>query len=97
MTARNTSIQGAMSENAPVKILIVDDREENLFAMEALLESPELFIITARSGNEALGILLEQEVALILLDVQMPGMNGFETAELIRGSSRRAFRSCYMP
>jgi len=77
-----------MNENVPVKILIVDDREENLFAMEALLESPDLFIITARSGNEALGILLEQEVALILLDVQMPGMNGFETAELIRGSSR---------
>jgi len=77
-----------MNENLPVKILIVDDREENLFAMEALLESPDLLIITARSGNEALGILLEQEVALILLDVQMPGMNGFETAELIRGSSR---------
>jgi signal transduction histidine kinase len=77
-----------MIENVPVKILIVDDREENLFAMEALLEGPELQIITARSGNEALGILLEQEVALILLDVQMPGMNGFETAELIRGSSR---------
>jgi len=77
-----------MIENILVRILIVDDREENLFAMEALLESPELQIITARSGNEALGILLDQEVALILLDVQMPGMNGFETAELIRGSSR---------
>jgi signal transduction histidine kinase len=77
-----------MTENTPVRILIVDDREENLFAMEALLESPDLLVITARSGNEALGILLEQEVALILLDVQMPGMNGFETAELIRGSSR---------
>ena len=77
-----------MAENAPVKILIVDDREENLFAMEALLENPDLLIITARSGNEALGILLDQEVALILMDVQMPGMNGFETAELIRGSSR---------
>ncbi len=77
-----------MIENLPVKILIVDDREENLFAMEALLESPDLHIVTARSGNEALGILLDQEVALILLDVQMPGMNGFETAELIRGSSR---------
>ncbi|MFA6125835.1 MAG: response regulator [Bacteroidales bacterium] len=75
-------------DTLPVKILIVDDREENLFAMEALLESPDLYIITARSGNEALGILLDQEVALILLDVQMPGMNGFETAELIRGSSR---------
>jgi len=77
-----------MTENLPVKILIVDDSEENLFAMEALLDNPDLLIITARSGNEALGILLEQEVALILLDVQMPGMNGFETAELLRGSSR---------
>ena len=88
MIAKNTTIEIGMSESVQVKILIVDDREENLFAMEALLESPDLFIITARSGNEALGILLEQEVALILLDVQMPGMNGFETAELIRGSSR---------
>ncbi|MDD4646154.1 MAG: response regulator [Bacteroidales bacterium] len=77
-----------MTEILPVKILIVDDSEENLFAMEALLDNPDLLIITARSGNEALGILLEQEVALILLDVQMPGMNGFETAELLRGSSR---------
>jgi len=77
-----------MTESAPVKILIVDDREENLFAMESLLESQDLSIITARSGNEALGILLDQQVALILLDVQMPVMNGFETAELIRGSSR---------
>lgn len=77
-----------MTEHAIVKILIVDDREENLFAMEALLESPDLSIILARSGNEALGVLLEQEVALILMDVQMPVMNGFETAELIRGSSR---------
>ncbi len=88
MVAKNLKILKGMNESTPVKILIVDDHEENLFAMEALLESPELFIISARSGNEALGILLEQEVALILLDVQMPGMNGFETAELIRGSSR---------
>jgi signal transduction histidine kinase len=77
-----------MAELEPVKILIVDDREENLFAMEALLESRDLTIITAKSGNEALGVLLDQEVALILMDVQMPVMNGFETAELIRGSSR---------
>lgn len=71
-----------------IKILIVDDREENLFAMETLLEGDGLEIIKAHSGNECLGLLLEHEVAVILLDVQMPGMNGFETAELIRGSSR---------
>ncbi len=77
-----------MSSSAPIKILIVDDRDENLFAMEALLDEAETHILTARSGNDCLGILLEHEVAVILLDVQMPGMNGFETAELIRGSSR---------
>jgi len=77
-----------MYRTTPTRLLIVDDRDENLFAMEALLEQPDIEILTARSGNEALSMLLEHEVALILMDVQMPGMNGFETAELIRGSSR---------
>lgn len=77
-----------MSGNNRIRILIVDDREENLFAMETLLEEDGLEILKARSGNECLGLLLEYEVAVILMDVQMPGMNGFETAELIRGSSR---------
>jgi len=65
-------------------ILIVDDRPENLLSMEALLESPDLNIICARSGNEALGLTLDYDFALILLDVQMPDMDGFETAELLR-------------
>lgn len=69
-------------------ILIVDDRPENLLTLEGILESPQLNIIKAHSGNEALGLLLEYNVALVLMDVQMPGMDGFETAEIMRSSER---------
>ena len=69
-------------------ILIVDDRKENLLTLEALLDSPELQLVRAESGNEALAKTLDYEFALILLDVQMPGMDGYETAELMRGSIR---------
>ena len=68
------------------KILIVDDRIENLVAMEKTLAGLNAEIIKATSGEEALASLLEQVVALILLDVQMPDMDGFETAELIRSN-----------
>jgi two-component system, sensor histidine kinase and response regulator len=71
-----------------VNVLIVDDRPENLLALEAMLESPKLNIIKATSGNEALGLVLEREMAVVLLDVQMPDMDGFEAAELMRGSER---------
>jgi len=71
-----------------VLILLVDDLEKNLVAMEALLRGPGLRVLTARSGDEALEILLANEVALALVDVQMPGMDGFELAELMRGSGR---------
>lgn len=66
-------------------ILIVDDRHENLVSLEALLESPELNIVQAASGNEALSLVLEHDFALVLLDVQMPEMDGYETAKLMRG------------
>ncbi len=69
-------------------ILIVDDREENLLTLESILENPELNIIKARSGNEALGLMLEYDFAMVLLDVQMPEMDGFETAELMRSNER---------
>ncbi|MBC8321431.1 MAG: response regulator [Bacteroidetes bacterium] len=69
-------------------ILLVDDRPENLITLEGILESPELEIFTANSGNEALGILLEHDFALVLMDVQMPGMDGFETAEIMRSNKR---------
>ncbi len=77
-----------MSNNEIYKILIVDDRPENLITLEGILESPELEIIKANSGNEALGLLLEHNFALVLMDVQMPGMDGFETAEIMRGNER---------
>jgi len=69
-------------------ILIVDDRKENLLTLESLLESPELELVCAESGNEALAKILDYEFALILMDVRMPGMDGYETAELMRGSTR---------
>ncbi|HEY3817713.1 MAG TPA: hybrid sensor histidine kinase/response regulator [Polyangiaceae bacterium] len=71
-----------------VKFLLVDDREENLFALEALLRREGLEILTARSGTEALELLLTHDVALALLDVEMPEMDGFALAELMRGSAR---------
>lgn len=71
-----------------INFLLVDDLEENLVALEALLIRDGLTCLKARSGEEALEILLSHEVALALLDVQMPGMDGFELAEFMRGSER---------
>lgn len=73
---------------ASVNFLLVDDLEENLLALEGLLRREGLVLLRAKSGNEALELLLENEVALALVDVQMPGMNGFELAELMRGTER---------
>lgn len=69
-----------------VSILVVDDVEQNLVAIEALLTRPGVRVLKADSGLAALEILLVQEVALILLDVQMPNMDGLELAELVRGN-----------
>ncbi len=71
-----------MSERA--KILLVDDRPENLLALEAILGALHLVLVRANSGEEALRALLRDEFALILLDAQMPGMDGFETAARIK-------------
>ena len=72
-----------------IKCLLVDDVPENLIALEALLQRDGLEILKAQSGPEALELLLtHSDVALALLDVQMPEMSGFELAELIRGSER---------
>lgn len=68
--------------------LLVDDLEENLLSLEALLRGDDLLLLKARSGVEALELLLRHEVALALIDVQMPGMDGFELAEFMRGSER---------
>jgi hypothetical protein len=72
----------------PVDVLLVDDLQENLVALEALIRRPDRRIFCARSGEEALSLMLEHSFALALLDVQMPGMNGFELAELMRGTER---------
>src|SRR5437762_14103172 len=73
----------------PVDILIVDDEPRNLVALEAVLEGRGgLRLVRAASGEEALRALLGQQFALIILDVHMPGLDGFATAELIRGTER---------
>ena len=66
------------------RILLVDDRHENLVALEAILSSLNQTLVTVRSGEEALKALLVDEFAVILLDVVMPGMDGFETASHIK-------------
>ncbi len=79
-----------MSEltNNKTNILIVDDRPENLLVLEGLLEQFDCNIIKAVSGNQALGLMLEYEFALVLLDIQMPEMDGFEVAEFMRGTEK---------
>lgn len=72
------------ARGAPAKILLVDDRPENLLATEALLRPLGAQIVTAESGEAALGLVLENTFAMVLLDVQMPGMDGFETAQLMQ-------------
>lgn len=72
----------------PVRILLVDDLEENLIALSALLRREGLSCETASSGEEALELLLVKDYALAFLDVQMPGMDGFELAEFMRNSER---------
>jgi PAS domain S-box-containing protein len=74
-----------------VDILLVDDRPENLLALEAILEPLGQRVVRATSGEDALRQLLEREFAVILLDVQMPGMNGFETARLIKSRERTRY------
>lgn len=69
-------------------ILLVDDRPENLIALEAILEAPERKLLKAGNGNEALTMALKNDLSLILLDVQMPDMDGFEVAELLRRNAK---------
>jgi signal transduction histidine kinase/DNA-binding response OmpR family regulator len=71
-----------------VNILMVDDNESNLFALETILQGDDRNLARAASGDEALQYLLHNDVAVILLDVRMPGISGLETAELIRGSKK---------
>jgi PAS domain S-box-containing protein len=77
-----------MTNESIANILIVDDDSRSLTAMEALLVGPRRRIVCAASGNDALRCLLREDFALILLDVRLPDINGFEVAELIRGTER---------
>jgi len=69
-------------------ILLVDDRPENLLALEAVLTSPDYRLFKAKSGEEALKCVLAEDIAVILLDVQMPGLDGFQTASLIKSREK---------
>jgi PAS domain S-box-containing protein len=77
-----------MVTSEPIKFLLVDDMSENLLALEAIIRRKGLEVLVARSGSDALELLLVHDVSLALLDVQMPGMDGFELAELMRGVER---------
>jgi signal transduction histidine kinase len=76
------------SEVGPVYFLLVDDLEENLLSLEGLLRRDGLVLLKARSGTAALELLLQYDFALAILDVQMPEMDGYELAELMRGTER---------
>ena len=71
-----------------VRVLVVDDHADSLRAMAALLEGPDRQVVTAASGKEALRCLLQGDYAVVLLDVKMTGLDGYETAELIRSREK---------
>jgi signal transduction histidine kinase len=77
-----------MGTEEPINILMVDDSPTNLLALESILHGTERNLVSASSGDDALRYLLDNEVAVILMDVYMPGLDGLETAELIRGRDR---------
>ena len=77
-----------MLRKIEAKVLIVDDLPENLLALRSLIQSEDRTLFQASSADEALSLLLEHEFALAILDVKMPGMNGFELAELMRGTEK---------
>lgn len=71
-----------------IKILLVDDRKDNLLALDALIRRDDLEIFKANSGTQALEFMFSHEIAVALIDVQMPCMSGFELAELMRGTNK---------
>jgi PAS domain S-box-containing protein len=77
-----------MTKQAKDHILIVDDKINNIYALEQILGQPGRNLISATNGNDALKIALNQEIDLILLDVQMPGMDGFEVAQILKSNKR---------
>jgi signal transduction histidine kinase/DNA-binding NarL/FixJ family response regulator len=89
LAGADSQVDGApAAAEARARILVVDDRPENLLAVESVLRDPAYEVVQARSGAEALRFLLHEDCAVILLDVQMPEMDGFEVARLVRGNPR---------
>src|SRR5258706_13624441 len=83
VNSKATVVKNAV-QKSDIKILLVDDREDNLFSIEAIFERDNYTIVKANSGREALKVLLkQQDFSLILMDVQMPDLSGFETANII--------------
>ena len=78
-------------QNKKHTLLLIDDKPQNLLALKSILDLPEREIITCLSGNEALQILLKTKVSLILVDVQMPDMDGYEFVEIIKSHPNTAF------
>src|SRR5579864_5503118 len=85
---RETLAPRTEAQAPPISILLVDDREENLLAIEVVLEDPGVRLVKASSGADALRWVLKEDFAVILLDVAMPGMGGLEVAELIKRRER---------
>ena len=80
----------AEAANEPINILLVDDEARNLTALETVLDDPDYRLIKAGSADEALMALVAHEFALLILDIQMPGMNGFELAAMIKSRKKTA-------
>ena len=91
MSPNSTAAPVAPNPSEPTNILLVDDRPENLLALEAILEPLGQNLVRALSGAEALKAVLARDFAVILMDVQMPGMNGFEAAQLIKARERSKY------
>src|SRR5579862_6524948 len=85
---QSSSGTGTMTASEKVKLLLVDDDRDNLLALQAILDPLKENLILAESGLEALRLCLDNDFAAILLDVRMPEMDGFETAEMIRARRR---------
>ncbi|MGE0525902.1 MAG: response regulator [Bdellovibrionales bacterium] len=80
--------EGESSGEEKVDVLLVDDKPENLLSLEEVLQAPDLNFVRSLSGEEALEAVLKCRPALLIMDVQMPGMNGFEVARMLRGMER---------
>ncbi len=79
-----------------INILIVDDEPKNLTVLETLLDDPSYRLVRAESADQALLSLVEEEFALLILDIRMPGMSGFELAQMIRSARKQlAYRSSF--